>query len=133
MRMFDYMYYRIAKFYYKKDGIDAMGAVIILSLVQASLIGELIAIVLRYFYSRIEITNYNLPLKASTIGMIVFIAFTIFNYFRYKGRYWRFSDKWREEEKNNSLIMVFRGWLVILAIVAPIVTLILMGTFFGRN
>ena len=50
MKSFDYFFYRIAKFYYRKDGSDAIRAIAILSLIQALLVGTTITIILRLIY-----------------------------------------------------------------------------------
>jgi hypothetical protein len=71
MVMFDYIFYRIANFFYKKDGIDAYRAISILSVMQSLVIAEVIVILLRLLFSTKAVANFPLPLPASIIGILV--------------------------------------------------------------
>jgi hypothetical protein len=131
MNVFDYIFYRIAKFYYKKDGLDAHGAIVILSVIQGILVIDILNILLRSFFSLNEIANYKLPIPISRIGIGLGIILMVLNYFRYKRQYWRLSERWRDKETTMQRKM--RGWLVLLAAVSPLIIMVLLGTVFGRH
>lgn len=131
MTFFDYIFYRIAKFYYKRDGLDSYGSIIILSIIQGLLIMEIVTILLRMTYSINEIAKYKVPIPAAKIGMGLGVVLIVLNYFRYKGRYWKLSDRWREVGTPTERTV--KGWLVVVAIIVPFIILILLGTGIGKH
>ncbi len=126
--LFDYVFYRVAKFFYRKDGIDAIRAIAVVTIVQGFLAGEVLTIVLRLFFSLDEIAKFSI--SVSKVGIAVALILLFLNYQRYKGKYWKFADRWRSSESQAQTIQ--RGWLVVLVILIPYVLLILLGTVFGR-
>lgn len=126
MSWFDYMYYRIGKFYYKRDGRSVMGALVIVSLTQMALAGGISILILRFFFSGDQIASS--PVKGREIGIVIGLIVLILNYFRYKGSYWKLSDRWREKETPAQ--QRIRGWLVVLSIFGSIALSILLGTAF---
>ena len=54
MTVFDYVFYRIAIFFYKRDGSNAPRSIGIVSVIQILIIGEISFLVLRIFYSLSE-------------------------------------------------------------------------------
>jgi hypothetical protein len=124
MKIFDYFFYRLAKFYYRKDGIDAIRATTILSFVQGAILLELGAIIYRLIYGYSEVAKY--AKSASKVGVILTAGLLVINHFLYKNKYWRFADKWRNKETLFQLQI--RGWLVVLAILLPFILLLWLGT-----
>lgn len=108
MLIFDYIFFRVAKFFYKKDGVDAFRAVCIVSVVQILLLGASFFSILRLIYNLSEISKFTH--FSGKVGGAFYFLFLIFNYYRYKVKYWKFSKKWNNEtlqQKKLRGIMVF--------------------------
>lgn len=124
MTIFDYIFYRVAKFFYKKDGIDAFRAVCTVSMIQGITLGAIIFSIMRLVD---EFPNIIIHLKGSgQIGIVVGIIFLARNYFRYKGKYWHFAERWKNTESAQQRKL--RGVLVVIAILIPIFLVFWMGT-----
>jgi len=124
MTVFDYVFYRIAKFFYKRDGSNAPRAIGIVSVIQILIIGEISFLVLRIFYSLSETAKYSK--ESSKVGIGIALIALVFNYIRYWGKYRVFANRWIENESVEQKRL--RGIFVILSIALPFVLLIYMGT-----
>jgi hypothetical protein len=119
MVIFDYIFYRIAKFFYKKDGIDAERALGILTVIYSILIGAILAIPYKLFFSP---DNLNAPKNSlGYTGVILCSIFYLINKYRYKGMYWRFSERWKDRESYNQYVL--NGYLVVVSIFIPFIIL----------
>jgi hypothetical protein len=117
MRLFEYIFYRIAKHYYKRDGSTAFGAVAVLSLIQLMLITDFLLLIRVLFLHQSDVQDY--VKYGRTIGGTLAVIMMVVNYFYYKNKYWRLSDRWRQRETEDPTLRKTRGWLVILAIILP--------------
>jgi hypothetical protein len=128
MRILDYIFYRIAKFYYKKDGRSAFRAIAIISFLEGALAVNLFLIVRIIFFKQSDFEKY---IKyGSFIGVCIGIFLLVFNYFHFKEKYWKLSERWREEERVDLLLRSKRGWLVIVGIVSPFLLYVLLFVIF---
>src|SRR5690554_4360845 len=118
--IFDYIYYRLNKFYYKWDGYNGIRSFIALSMFQTLIISNVAGIILKIIFTKEEIRN--LP-HFAPIVIGIFIALEVYNYFRYKGKYSTLKERWKDETKKQS---VQRGLLVILALALPMVLIVLL-------
>lgn len=123
MIVFDYVYYRLAKFFFKKDGTLAARAIMILSLTQLLIVGDITAIIIRFFYNINETKNYTA--LAGQLGGALITILIVVNFLRYRKSYLKFSKKWGDEEINKKIV---RGYLVILMIILPLAGMIFLGT-----
>ncbi|HTJ51990.1 MAG TPA: hypothetical protein VL443_21160 [Cyclobacteriaceae bacterium] len=129
MKLFDYIFYRVAKKYYKRDGRDAFTAVLVVSIIQIELLADLFIILTKFFVPPSATTEY---IKYGRIlGIVIAVVFLIINYFYFKGKYWIFSNQWKESETPSQHFM--RGCLVILAIISPVIIFILFAIFAGKH
>jgi amino acid transporter len=124
MILFDYIFYRVAKFFYKKDGIDAFTGLCTVGLIQGLTVGVLAFSILRSIYGLSETAK--ITKGSGLIGVSIGVLFLIFNYLRYKGKYWRFAEKWTDNETQQQKEV--RGLLVVMAILLPICLVCWMGT-----
>lgn len=124
MKMFDYIFYRVAKFFYQKDGIDAFKAICTVSLIQILLLGNITYLFLRIIFGISETSKHQNI--GTLIGLIFGIVLLVYNYFRYKNRYWILAKNWNNSETPTK--RKIRGFLVLLAILIPIIALFWMGT-----
>ncbi|WP_241310839.1 hypothetical protein [Chryseobacterium arthrosphaerae] len=105
---FSYHYYRVAKFYYKRDGADATTALISVSAVQGWIIINILLFIK-------EILFNNEKLKYGwVVFLVVMVGILFYNKKKYKNKYLELRSKWINEEKNNK---IFNGILVILTII----------------
>jgi hypothetical protein len=125
MKLFDYTYYRIAKFFYKKDGLDAFRAVAVVSTIQCLFLIALSTFILRNIYSLNYLATFIELQKQVYCG--VGISIGVYNYFfRYKGMYWRYSERWEVIEGADRYL--YNGYLVIILIILPLVLMAWAGT-----
>ena len=129
MKLFEYIFYRIAKYFYKRDGSDAIRALGIVSVIQGVLLADLLIIFLKLFVPGSVSEEY--VKYGRIVGTAVALGLMFINYQYFKKKYWMLSDRWRESE--TSLQRKIRGWLVVFLIFAPFLILILLGTVFGRR
>ncbi|WES97374.1 hypothetical protein P2W68_21495 [Chryseobacterium arthrosphaerae] len=105
---FNYHYYRVAKFYYKRDGADATTALISVSAVQGWIIINILLIIREIFFN-------NEKLKYGwVVFLVVMVGILFYNKKKYKNKYLELRSKWINEEKKDK---IFNGILVILTII----------------
>jgi membrane protein YdbS with pleckstrin-like domain len=122
MQAMDYIFYRTAKFFYKKDGASGHRAIILLSTFQSLVIIEIVLIMVFSFYTREEI--YQFTSVAKFLGGAICILVFFLNFWKYKNKYKLFRDKWRNEEIK---IKQKRGILIVVVLIIPWLVLILFG------
>lgn len=124
MKIFDYIYYRMTKAYFKWDGRNGITSIIGVSMVQSMMIGNLLAFLFGLFFTKAELSHYSKELAFT--WATAFIVFIIYNSKRYKNKYIFFKSYWRDETNNQK---VFRGFLVILSLILPWISIIVMSIF----
>lgn len=119
MVIFDYIYFRVAKYFFKKDGTSAQRAIAIVTVVQIFLIGTVLFALDRHLLKlgvSVDVAKY--------IGVLIAGIILLLNHIRYKGKYFRYRERWlgREIPKGYKL----KGYLVVIAIFIPFLLLLLM-------
>jgi len=105
---FDYHYYRVAKFYYKRDGSDATTAIISVSSIQAWLLINVFIFTKNLLFSSEKF-------KYSWIFFVFIMVITLFyNYKRYNNKYLEFRNKWINENLDKKRL---NGFIIILTII----------------
>ncbi|UZT97257.1 hypothetical protein ODZ84_19010 [Chryseobacterium fluminis] len=105
---FDYHYYRIAKFYYNRDGADATTALISVSAVQ----GWIIVNILLFFK---ELFFQGEKIKYGWIFFLIIMVGTIvYNKKKYRKKYFLLRDQWINESKGDK---IKKGILIIFTII----------------
>ena len=125
--LFDYMYYRIYKFYYKWDKETGITAIVALSMFQSMSLNLIFIIVLKLFFSKWEIVPFSKLISWG--GVILSLLLTIINQKYYSDKYEYLNSIWKNE---NRKIRKKRGWLVILLLATPIIILMYLGIL-NRN
>lgn len=95
MTLFDYMFYRIAKFYYRWDRKTAVTAIIGLSFVQGCALGFVQSLIFRTYFSRQETAPYSKAFGA--VGVATLVVLIILNTWRYSNRYVPLRERWQQE------------------------------------
>ena len=127
MKYLDYIYYRVTKAYMKWDGETGITGIMAVSLIVSMLFIDLYGIIhLTFFFEK-----YGNQYKdvGKPIIVVLMLLITIIFYIRYRKRYNELKRKWMYETKNQKLT---RGFLVILAILLPIVLPMLYLALFGE-
>ncbi|PJJ48095.1 hypothetical protein [Hymenobacter chitinivorans] len=129
MNPFDYVFYRFARHYYKKDGRDAFTAQIVVSLLQSLWAIAIIYMILSATLPFVDRVQF---LKASSKYFILISGPILYlNYRRYRNTYWELAGRWREKETEAQLLVRSLG--LILFVLLPGIVLILVLQFFGNK
>lgn len=108
LSIFDYIYFRLAKFFFKKDGSFAPRAIAIVTLVQSLILWILIR-----FTFNIEDSSF-IREYYKTIVVVFGVSVLVLNYRRYNNKYREYSVRWRGSETSTQRRI--RDWLVVLGI-----------------
>jgi len=122
MQAMDYIFYRTARFFYKKDGSTAHRALILLSAFQSLVIIETVLVLVFSFYSREELSQFKIAAKY--LGGFLYIVIFFLNMWKYRGKYMNFRDKW-----SNEVIKIkrLRGFLLVIVYIIPWIVFIVFG------
>jgi hypothetical protein len=115
--LFDYIFYRVYKFYQKRDSTPAIYASAVLSLMQFFSLLSILAIV-RLFY------DFPIPQKYFIIPIILILIGI--NWFRYERDFdfKKLEGRWREE---NCRQRRQKGWLIVVSLITIVLFPILIG------
>lgn len=122
-RFFDYVFYRIAKFYYKWDGSTANTATVGLSLVQVLYIGLMVIGTIGSIYSRDDTYRYSKTM--GSVGVGILMALIILNSIVYNDRYILLRRRWGTEPNPRKLV---RGMGVLFFMLFPLLGMLFLGT-----
>jgi len=112
--IFEYIYYRLNKFYYKWDGPNGSTSAIGISMVQMVMIINITIIPLRFYLGQSDLSNF---LKKIDELIIVILACLVFVNIRiYKDKYNTFTTRWQNETPKQKRT---RGFLVVMALLTP--------------
>ena len=125
--IFDYTYFRIAKFYFKGDGLDATTSLLTISLI-------IYLYLLDAYLLTKEVLNIDNKPRITSLYekiFVVFIMYLIYLYVKkiYQNKYLFLREKWINEEKNKKRI---NGFFVILFILSPLFLLVFIASLFGK-
>lgn len=98
---FDYVYYRVCKFYLERDGKNGFRASLVVSLSQL-LIGHIIVILIFHLYLSQELFSYLLTTYKPVYYVILF-AVIIFNSFAYRNKYDLYDAQWGDESDQDRI------------------------------
>lgn len=118
MKIFDYCFYRIYKFYQKRDDTPALYASAIVSLFQFFLVFSIISIGSRLLGS-------DVPPKF--FFFLIILGIIVLNWFRYEKQtpLHGLEELWQNEDQTTKSR---RGWLIVVSIVTSILLPFLVGS-----
>lgn len=122
--LFDYIYYRSVKLYFKLEGRNGITSTILITVTQTLILLDLLLCVLTILFSR-EAARNNIDLIEFSF-VIGFLIFLFFNFKRYKNKYFEFKRYWSEE---TSMIKFYKGVLSLIVIIIPWIVLILFAAY----
>jgi|GEM_PF-6846753 hypothetical protein len=113
MILFDYIWLRVARFYYKWRDSEGFTATGFLSLSQGILIGDIIQVIVKLTG---DSDSFYRSSGMGKIELVITLALLAFNYFHYRKKYWPLRERWRNES-----YPFLKGVLVVLALLFPFV------------
>ena len=119
---FDYIYYRLNKFYFKWDGRSGITSIIGLTMIQVLILAGIVGFIMRKLYDRNQTTHY--VETGKWIMLIVYVMLMLYNFKLYANKYNKLRFYWKDETKNTRIL---KGTLVILSLVVPWVVVIMIG------
>ncbi|SHN30260.1 hypothetical protein [Mucilaginibacter sp. OK098] len=125
---FDYIFYRITQFMFKRDGRTGVTALIFMSLSQAFFLELIINPIIKNFLTKEELAHYSKFI--GWFGAIIFVALFLINNKKYKNSYNKYRFYWKDENTNKRF---YKGILVILSLIIPISLYILMNVHWGDS
>ncbi len=127
MKVFDYVYYRASKFFFKRDGSDADRAIWLVTSMQALLILDLY---LSFAYFAFEDRGKRYHQIVVVLWFLLLTITYLLNRFRYRGRYEEFQSAHRESDLRrmaNGILIIF---ITIFLWFYPVIFLSLFGKSF---
>ena len=121
---FDYIYYRLAKFYIKWDGENGITALIGVSMIQCLIISELFLITERLVNSRVEIIAEGNTKIVAYIAVALFLSLLIIIWFKYRNKYSEFEVQWQDESIKTKLK---KGFFVLAVLIIPWIFIVIIA------
>jgi ABC-type Fe3+ transport system permease subunit len=122
---FEYHYYRIAKFNFKREGSFAFSALLSVSSVQLLVIVNVL-LFLQSLFSDIKRKTY---LYEKIIFVIILLFLLYFNFRKYNKKYFEFREKWKNEDKKTRIL---KGVIIIFTILLSWGLFFINGFIFGK-
>lgn len=119
--IFDYIYYRANKLYYKWDGRNGARSTILITATQAVMVNNLLFFVLYHVLGSVELRALIESIKWGFV--IGYFALLVFNLRKYKNKYPKFKYYWREESARTRVV---KGVLSLIVVIIPWVIMMMM-------
>ncbi len=118
----DYVYYRISRKYFKRDGLSADRAIITLSLFYTLCVGSILGFCMRLFFSRQQTSPFTIESKF----LALLIGFGLYFFFRrhYKNRYLEIRERYCSELRPQKIA---NGILMMVVLFIPLILMVLLG------
>ncbi len=124
---FDYIYYRLTKFYFKWDGRTGGPGIVAVSMIQAVMFLNCVLLVQGTIQGSLRRQMH--PWEKWLIG-VFFFGLVYFNYRKYNGTYNKLRFHWKDEPKAARLA---KGFLVIVSLLVPWVLVFVLGIHFQNK
>lgn len=128
MTFFNYIFYRIAQLRFKRDGTKAGTAVTLVSLLQTILLEFIIQPTFMFLFTKSELAIHSKQL--GWLAGLIFIVLLILNYRKYSGKYEEYQAYWQNE---SSGARFYKGMLVLLCFILPVVIIIITNNIMHRK
>jgi len=123
--LFGYIYFRVAQFYFKSDGSNAVRALLAVSMIPTVTLMIVMEIFLHYFFNLSEIRQY--AKLGGIIISVIYLTICYVNYLIYRNSFFDLRDKWNSE---TSEIRLLKGSVVILSLIGPWIIFFLFTVYF---
>ena len=117
----------MTQFYFKWDGRTGITGIIGITMIQVLLLVDVFTIFNTIFLSRNQTKEYVEIVK--WIVLLIYFILLFFNYKKFNGKFNSLRSRWKDETRKHRLI---RGFLVILALIAPWIPVVSIGIYWDR-
>jgi hypothetical protein len=121
---FDYIYYRVAQYFFKSDGTNAARAIFAISMFQTLIVMIVTELILHYYFTLSE-TRKHIKIAGLFIS-IIFLILCLLNYKKYKKSFFTFREHWIMESSSTRSL---KGFFVILALFIPWLLFLLLAIY----
>lgn len=118
----DYVCYRIARKYFKKDGVSSDRAIITLAFFYSLNVWNLAAVCVRLFFNRQQTSQY--VTESKVIGMLILVGLYFLFWRHYKDRYLELRERYGSEPRPKKIV---NGILMMVVLLTPLLIAILLG------
>ncbi|MGN6639839.1 MAG: hypothetical protein ACTHJ8_13090 [Mucilaginibacter sp.] len=112
--------------FFKWDGTSGSRALIGIAMIQTLLVSEIITVILRMLFLRIQLKPYFKEIALTYV--IIGVIFLVLNMRKYAGKYSDYQDHWKNEPEGKRTL---RGILVVLSLIAPWMLFFIMTNILG--
>ena len=119
---FDYIYYRVTKFYSKWDGNKGINGILIIGLIQVLVICDILLWVTRFFFNISKFAPHSKTF--GIIGVVMLLCLILINNNNYKNKFDKLSSKWANEARGESIL---KGTAMVLSFIIPWLPLVIFG------
>ncbi|RZK55445.1 MAG: hypothetical protein EOO87_07850 [Pedobacter sp.] len=120
---YDYIFYRLAQWFFKKDGKSGIRAIALISSSQSFMVGLIVLSNVDLFLT-VEERNLHSQ-KVGYVGAVVFLLLYFVNYNRFSDKYDRLQSHWEKEPKRKKIIKAF--W-VLISLLLPVLLFAIVFT-----
>lgn len=121
--LFDYIYYRVYKFYFKWDKETGITAAIALSMFQSTILWIIFIFILKLLFNKSVIIHFSKNISLG--GGAVFLLLSFLNEIYYSRKV---TESLEKKWKNESLpLKRKKGWLVFFLLLIPWIILLILG------
>jgi hypothetical protein len=124
MKIFDYLFFRVAKAYYKWDKSEANTAVIAISFTQFLILFTIPVAVSRCFYTRTELAPN--AKHYAYVGAGILVILILVNSYRYNNKYNFYLKRWSDQSKN---IKFLGGVFTLAMLLVPLIMALALAIF----
>lgn len=130
MKWFDYVFYRAAVFFYKKDGADADRAIWLVTAMQAF---GILNIYLTFTFFAFDDHGKQFHQIVVIAWVVLLFAVYALNRWRYQGRYQEYENRFKEGPSQKIVMGIFICVVMVLLFWYPVFFLHFFGTTFINN
>lgn len=123
---FEYHYYRVARFFFKRDGTNALSALLSVTSIQFWILVNLFLLLQSLL---VEHHARKLFFYEKAGLFILFIGLVYYNHAKYSKNYLKYRERWQDESKNQK---VLNGIVVVMTFILAWGLIFINGLLFGR-
>ena len=120
----DYMFYRLAELFVRKDGSQAIRAIVFLSMMQAAWLLSALLPLAKKLAGQAFLDEH--PHFSRTVTTPVVLVVIFLTYQRYSYQFYKIAEGWRHKE--TRLQRVLRGVIIFLALVSSLIMLLIFSS-----
>jgi hypothetical protein len=125
---FDYIYYRITQFFFKRDGRTGFTGIAFISLLQTLSVAVVVLEISKQLLTADTRALFSKQFGYLGAGIALFSM--VYNYKKYNGKYNKYRFHWKDETKETRIL---KGFYIFLSFLLPIVAIVLFGVHWKNS